>query len=197
VQLYKRKHGQETSDIVCDLPLSLKEWPHPAKQVTIIETSDTMTYPIGIYTDGSKDASMVGAGTTIYSNKQLIKQCKYKLCSYYQTNKAEQVAIFKALEQLHEMETPTGGKAEIYTDSKASTDFLKNHAVHRFLIEKIRNIRQLTMQNWTINFGWVKEHDGIEGNEAADKLAKQAAKEDENLNFVFDRIPTANTNHEN
>jgi len=53
------------------------------------------------------------------------------------------------------------------------------------------------MQNSTINFGWVKEHVGIEGNEAADKLAKQTAKEDENLNFVFHRIPIANTNHEN
>jgi len=141
---------------------------------------------------------MVGAGAAIYSNKQLIKQCKYKLCSYYPTNKAEQIGILKAFEQLQDKETPTGGKAEIYTDSKATTDSLKNYAVHRFLIQKIRNnIRQLTMQNWTINFGWVKQHVGIEGNEAANKLAKQAAKQDENLNFVFDRIPIANTNHEN
>jgi len=56
---------------------------------------------------------MVGAGAAIYSNKQLIKQCKYeyKLHSYCSNNQAEQIAILKALEQLQEMETPTGGTA--------------------------------------------------------------------------------------
>jgi len=122
---------------------------------------------------------MVGAGAAIYSNKQLIKQCKYKLRSYCSNNQAEQIAILKALEQLQERKTPTGGKAAIYTDSKVTMDPLKNHAMHSFLIEKIRNkIRHLTMQNWTTHFRWVKAHFGIEGNEAADKLAKEAAQED-------------------
>jgi hypothetical protein len=35
----------------------------------------------------------------------------------------------------------------------------------------------------------VKVHIGIKGNEAADKLIKEAAQEDENMNIVFDRIP--------
>ena len=45
------------------------------------------------------------------------------------------------------------------------------------------------MQSWTLKFRWVKAHIGIEGNETADRLAKEAAQEDGNFNIVFDRIP--------
>lgn len=189
-QVYRRKHGLENSDTVCDVPLPVHEWPHPARQVTITEINVTKTYPIEIYTDGSKDASKVGAGVAIYNNKQLIKQCKYKLGSYCSNNQAEQIAILKALEQLKEMQTQTGREAAIYTDSKVTIDSLKNPTKHDFLIEKIRDeIRHLATKNWTIHFRWVKAHIGIEGNETADRLAKEAAQEDGNFNIVFDRIP--------
>ena len=74
VQVYKRKHGLENSDIVCDTLLPVHEWPHPARQVTITETNEVTTYPIEIYMDGSKDASTVRAEVAVYRNKQLIIQ---------------------------------------------------------------------------------------------------------------------------
>ena len=107
------------------MPLPVHEWPHPALQATITETNEATTYPIEIYTDGSKDASMVGAGV-IYRNKQIM-QYRYKLRSYCSNNQAEQIAILKALEQLQEIEAPMGKRVAIYTDSRVTIDSLKNH----------------------------------------------------------------------
>jgi hypothetical protein len=55
-------------------------------------------------------------------------------------------------------------------------DSLKNDTNHTFLIEEIRNkLTVVETTNWTIQFCWVKAHVGIQGNELADKLAKEAA----------------------
>ncbi|KAJ4442355.1 hypothetical protein ANN_03941 [Periplaneta americana] len=51
-----------------------------------------------------------------------------------------------------------------------------------------RKIRQLKDLNWTIHFGWVKAHIGIEGNELADRLAKEAA-EDGELPMSYNKKP--------
>jgi len=58
-------------------------------------------------------------------------------------------------------------------------DLLQNKFKRNRLIELIRNkIIVLAHLKWTIHFGWVKGHAGIEGNELVDRLAKEAAVED-------------------
>ena len=76
------------------------EWPHPALRADIKETTDLITYPTEIFTDGSKIGDKVGAGVAIYTEKRLVRKCKYRLKSHCSNNQAEQIAILKALEQL-------------------------------------------------------------------------------------------------
>jgi len=53
-------------------------------------------------------------------------------------------------------------------------DSVRNNFIHSFLIEEMRNkLRHLVGQNWYIQFEWMKAHNGVKGNEVADKLAKK------------------------
>ena len=117
-------------------------------------------------------------------------QGKYKLQIWCSNNRAEQIAILKALEKLPKLDDPTDRIVSIFTDSKVTLDSLKNYSMHNFLIEEIiYKVRHLSSLNWTSHFGSVKAHIGIEGKEAADKLAKEAAHDENDQNIVYDRVP--------
>jgi len=124
------------------------EWPHPALRADIKVTTDLITYPTEIFTDGSKIGENVGVGVAIYTEKRLVRKCKYRLHNHCSNNQAEQVAILKALEQLLSLPHKTNRTVAINTDSKVTLDSLKNNTIHSVLIEEIRNmVRYLTQQS--------------------------------------------------
>jgi len=72
---------------------------------------------------------------------------------------------------------------------RSSLDSLENVNNHGYLIEEIRKeVSILERVNWTIEFSWVKAHIGIYGNELADRLAKDTAR-NRDTTIVFNRIP--------
>ena len=46
----------------------------------------------------------------------------------------------------------------------------------------------MQQNNWNVEFSWVKAHIGIQGNETADRLAKEAA-ESRNIVECYSKIP--------
>jgi ribonuclease HI len=184
----KRKGSQSQ---LIDREVELKNWPHPADVVKIIEDKGYKEQTIQVYTDGSKNEHGVGAGVAIFVGKELKTQLRFKLDNRCSSNQAEQLAITKALEVIDAIDNAENSPRTItiFTDSRITIDSLKNVNKNSYLIEEIRKrISNLERTNWTIEFSWVKAHLRIYGNEVADQLAKAAACSRDTTVF-FNRIP--------
>ena len=83
--------------------------------------------------------------------------------------------ILKSLEYTKSIQTEDK-MATIHTDSRTTLDSLKNNNIHTSLIEEIRRkVTEMEITDWKIKFCWVKAHIGIQRNELANTLAKEAA----------------------
>ena len=174
-----------------DTVLHYTKYPHPADAEEILGKEESMDYTLEVYTDGSKGDSGIGAGIAIFKQHGIIDQLQYKLHDRYSNNHAEQIAIFKALEAVKSFNSLEGRPktAIIYTDSRITIDSLLNTTSHGNIIDNFRQqTRELTAQNWTIHYSWVKAHVGNFGNELADNIAKSAAR-NTNLQHCYGRIP--------
>ena len=96
---------------------------------------------IEVYTDDSKSPSRVGSGITIFINKHLMFQLRYKLKERCSNNQAEQLAIAKALEKIQDFSHLQGNQRSIaiHTDSKITLNAIANPRYHQNLVEQIRD----------------------------------------------------------
>ncbi|XP_039760382.1 uncharacterized protein LOC120634053 [Pararge aegeria] len=128
---------------------------------------------VRIYTDGSKIEGKVGAAISIWNDVSETKALKLKLDSHCTVYQAELLAVEKATTLILESQEQTFG---IYSVSRSFLEaVIGGHSLHP-LVTKIRgNLNNCHSQNKTVSLFWVKAHAGLEGNERADKLAKEAA----------------------
>jgi hypothetical protein len=112
--------GKGSQTHLFDMEVELKNWPHPADVVKIIEAKEYKEQTIQAYTDGSKNEHGVGSGVAIFVGTELATQLEFKLDNRYSNNQAEQLAIAKALEVIES--TDISGNSPrtvtIFTDSR-------------------------------------------------------------------------------
>ena len=146
------------------------------------------THALQVYTDGSKSETGVGAGIAVFEDTNLIATQKFRLNGRCTNNQAEQLAILQALEYIQSRQD-VGKTSTIFTDSRITLQLLTNHKRHTNLIDKIRNkVMELERSEIQVEFRWIKAHAGKEGNELADRLAKEAST-DPNIEECYRKVP--------
>ncbi|XP_050665060.1 uncharacterized protein LOC126965474 isoform X1 [Leptidea sinapis] len=139
-----------------------------------------------VYIDGSKIQGRVGAGISYRRRGLEVRARKLKLENYCSVFQAEMCAISKAIEDILKMPHM---KVEILSDSRSSLELLRDRSSFNPIAFKIKNlIRRARNMSKTIRFRWVRAHVGIEGNERADHLAKDAALHSK-LRAAYDGVP--------
>ncbi|XP_075979228.1 uncharacterized protein LOC142978606 [Anticarsia gemmatalis] len=157
--------------------------PHPAEQTELElgrlvdeeQLRNNSNFAVRIFTDGSKIEGKVGAALSIWRGEAETKTLKLKLalptyCTVYQ---AELLALCEAAKEANKRKEATFA---VYSDSMAALQTVVNPAaLHPLAVETRDAIKNCNTQNKSVSLFWVKAHAGLEGNERADILAKEAA----------------------
>lgn len=178
----KKGYSQRlVGDAEIEKPTAFVDVVHPVEQIEIgyscladgAETSQDENNCLKIYTDGSKIQGKVGAALSIWTSGAETKTRKLKLANFCTVYQAELLALSEAVKLALE---GTASDCSVYSDSRAALDTIAcGFSLHPLAVVTRRNIKIAKDQNRLIRLHWVKAHVGLEGNERADELAKDAA----------------------
>jgi ribonuclease HI len=128
-----------------------------------------------LFTDGSKTDSGVGAAFVVYRDAAIIFSSQTKLNDEASVFQAELLAISQSLLWLSKnYKSLNITEILLLSDSKSSLMAITKFSQQNPDIQKIQILLTTLKHSISIKLHWIKAHTGIQGNEEADKLAKQA-----------------------
>nr|XP_034839897.1 uncharacterized protein LOC117995994 [Maniola hyperantus] len=185
-RLYRAKRGKQ-QDVLGDRLVETKKCfldaLHPAQEIGInyAKLEDISDPSVGksdreglqIFTDGSKIGGKVGAALVYWRDGIETGKKKFLLESYCSVYQAEMYALYRATDVAIKCKDK---QINIYSDSKSSLETIQNlKSYHPLAFEIRQNLKKLKDKQKIIRLFWIRAHVGVEGNERADQLAKEAA----------------------
>lgn len=140
-----------------------------------------------IFTDASKDPQSGRVGIAYIIPSLDVLEGK-RISNHLSVFTGELLAIMLAVNKVYEMDL---NKSIICSDSTSALlclDIKKSETRQDIIIEILQLLQNLEQKNKIVEFVWVPAHSGVEGNEAADRLAKTVmAKERIEMKIRYSR----------
>lgn len=146
------------------------------------------TDDIQIYTDGSGHNGQIGAGMVV-PGMGITRKAYLGTTGSLTVYAAELRGIVMALEAIQQYSQQRIARARnrwlgrgirIYTDNQAALKALirpRMASGQIYLRDALKILTWCENNNITVSFHWIPGHEGVEGNEAADRAAKEAAEQ--------------------
>lgn len=180
---YHIKHGRNLpflAGLTYQRPVEFTRNGHPANNRQYLTDGCGQLHSLKIYTDGSRLDDQTGCAFVAYRDNAIVYSSKFRLANYCTVFQAELFAIKCSLVWCQN----TDDLVNIISDSMSALQSIQNQTSRNLLAVEIREL--MRSRSMHVCLSWTRAHVGTEGNEEADRLAKEATTD---IEVAFSLFP--------